>query len=88
MSLELNPFIFSCLSKGGENMEADPINVLLYDIREMRKRLDEMEKALLMLKARLVEEEEGESPEEIEALEREALESGKEWEELKRELGL
>lgn len=88
MSLELNPFIFSCLSKGGENMEADPINVLLYDIREMRKRLDEMEKALLMLKARLIEEEEGESPEEIEALEREALESGKEWEELKRELGL
>lgn len=69
-------------------MEADPINVLLYDIREMRKRLDEMEKALLMLKARLVEEEEGESPEEIEALEREALKSGKEWEELKRELGL
>ena len=39
-------------------MEADPINVLLYDIREMKKRLDEMEKALLMLKARLIEKEE------------------------------
>ncbi|GAB6136286.1 hypothetical protein [Thermococcus prieurii] len=69
-------------------MEADPINVLLYDIREMKKRLDEMEKALLMLKARLIEEEDGESPEEIEALEREALERGKDWEELKKELGL
>ena len=69
-------------------MEADPINVLLYDIREMKKRLDEMEKALLMLKAKLVEEEEGESPGEIETLEKEALEDGKDWEELKRELGL
>jgi protein subunit release factor B len=69
-------------------MEADPINVLLYDIREMRKRLDEMEKALLMLKAKLVDAEEGESPEEIETLEKEALEGGKDWGELKRELGL
>ncbi|QDA31967.1 hypothetical protein FH039_10605 [Thermococcus indicus] len=69
-------------------MEADPINVLLYDIREMKKRLDEMEKELLKLRARLIEEEEGESPEEIEALEREALENGKDWEELRKELGL
>ncbi|WP_297536298.1 hypothetical protein [Thermococcus sp.] len=69
-------------------MEADPINVLLYDIREMKKLLDEMEKALLMLKARLIEEEEGESSEEIEVPEREALEDEKDWEELKRELGL
>ena len=69
-------------------MEADPINVLLYDIREMKKRLDEMEKELLKLKAKLVEEEAGESPEEIEALEKEALENGKDWEELKKELGL
>jgi phage shock protein A len=69
-------------------MEADPINVLLYDIREMKKRLDEMERELLKLKARLVEEEEGESPEEIETLEREALEDGKDWEALKKELGL
>ncbi|MEO2151878.1 MAG: hypothetical protein ABGW50_04400 [Thermococcus sp.] len=64
-------------------MEADPINVLLYDIREMKKRLEEMEKALLILKAKLIEEEAGESPEEIEALEREALEDGKDWEELR-----
>jgi len=64
-------------------MEADPINVLLYDIREMKKRLEEMEKALLILKAKLIEEEEGESPEDIEALEKEALESGKDWEELR-----
>ncbi len=64
-------------------MEADPINVLLYDIREMKKRLDEMEKELLKLKAKLVEEEAGESPEEIEALEKEALENGNDWEELK-----
>ncbi len=69
-------------------MEADPINVLLYDIREMKKRLDEMEKELLKLKAKLVEEEAGESPEEIEVLEKEALETGKDWEELKKELGL
>ncbi len=67
-------------------MEADPINVLLYDIHEMKKRLDEMEKALLMLKARSIKEEEGESPEEIEALEREALENEKDWKELEREL--
>ncbi|MDI3475551.1 MAG: hypothetical protein PWQ79_1738 [Thermococcaceae archaeon] len=39
----------------------------------MKKRLNEMEKELLKLKARLIEEEEGESPEEIEALEKEAL---------------
>ncbi len=58
-------------------MEADPINVLLYEVREMKKRLDEMEKELLKLKAKLVEEESGESPEEIEALEKEALENGK-----------
>ncbi len=64
-------------------MEADPINVPLYDIREMKKRLDEMEKELLKLKAKLVEEEKGESPEEIEALEKEALENGRDWEELK-----
>ncbi len=64
-------------------MEADPINVLLYEVREMKKRLDEMEKELLKLKAKLVEEEAGESPEEIEALEKEALENGKDWEELK-----
>ena len=88
MSLKLNPFIFSLVFRSGESMEADPINVLLYDIREMKKRLDEMEKALLILKAKLIEEEEGESPGEIEALEREALEDGKDWEELKRELGL
>ncbi len=67
-------------------MEADPINVLLYDIHETKKRLDEMEKALLMLKARSIKEEEGESPEEIEALEREALENEKDWKELEREL--
>ena len=47
-----------------------------------------MGKELLKLKARLVEEEEGESPEGIESLEREALEDGKGWEVLKKELGL
>ncbi|WP_297421102.1 hypothetical protein [Thermococcus sp.] len=64
-------------------MEADPINVLLYDIREMKKRLDEMEKEPLKLKAKLVEEEAGESPEEIKALEEEALKNGKDCEKLK-----
>ncbi|WP_456368364.1 hypothetical protein [Thermococcus sp.] len=42
-----------------------------------------MEKELLKLKAKLVEEEAGESPEEIEALEKKALKNGKNWEELK-----
>ncbi len=64
-------------------MEVDPINVLLYEVREMKKRLNEMEKELLKLKAKLVEEKAGEGPEEIEALEKEALENGKDWEELK-----
>ncbi|WP_297502094.1 hypothetical protein [Thermococcus sp.] len=69
-------------------IEANPINVLLYEVREMKKRLDEVEKELLKLNAKLVEEEAGESLEEIEALEEEALKNGTCWEELKKELEL
>nr|WP_015243576.1 hypothetical protein [Thermococcus sp. CIR10]AFZ84261.1 plasmid stabilization system, antitoxin protein RelB [Thermococcus sp. CIR10] len=54
-------------------MEANAVNVLLEDVREMKKKLEEMEIELLKLKAEMLEEEEAD-PEYIEKAYKEAKE--------------
>jgi len=71
-------------------MEANHVNVLLEDVREMKKKLEEMEIELLKLKAGMLEREEVSEDEakELERLAKETFEIGKPWKEVKKELGL
>jgi len=73
----------------GGIMEAN-LNVLLENVREMKKKLGEMEIELLKLKADMLKEEEvnEEEAEELERLAEETFKIGKPWEEIKKELGL
>ena len=62
----------------------------LNNVREMKKKLGEMEIELLKLKVDMLKEEEvseGEA-EELERLVEETFKIGKPWEEIKKELGL
>lgn len=73
-------------------MGANAVNILLEDVREMKKKLEEMEIELLKLKANMLEEEEISKEKATETLQRakELYESGRGLTigEFKKELGL
>lgn len=73
-------------------MGANAVNILLEDVREMKKKLEEMEIELLKLKAEMLEEEEMDKKEAEEIIRRakELYESGRGLTigEFKKELGL